>query len=139
MTDNKIATKIRASGKRKTSVAKIRVLDGNGIVNYNNVLLDNLKIFHRLSLLEPIRIYENVIGKANYNFYIQARGGGKESQVQAARLAIAKALVALTKNPELKEAYLKYDRHMLVADVRRKEQRKPGDSKARAKRQKSYR
>ena len=139
MTDNKIATRIRASGKRKTSVAKIRILDGTGVVSYNNVLLDNLKIFHRLSLLEPIRIYEKVIGKADYNFHIQARGGGKESQIQAARLAIAKALVALTKNPELKEAYLKYDRHMLVADVRRKEQRKPGDSKARAKRQKSYR
>lgn len=131
--------KIRASGKRKTSVAKIRVLDGDGLVSYNKVLLQNLKLFHRLSLLEPIRIYENTIGKISYDFHIQVQGGGKESQIQAARLAIAKALVGISKNPELKEAYLKYDRHMLVADVRRKEQRKPGDSKARAKRQKSYR
>jgi len=98
-----------------------------------------LKLFHKLSLLEPIRIYEDVLGKMNYNIQIKATGGGKESQIQAARLAIAKALVSITKKPELKEAYLKYDRHMLVADVRRKEQRKPGDSKARAKRQKSYR
>ncbi|MEK6792518.1 MAG: 30S ribosomal protein S9 [Nanoarchaeota archaeon] len=137
--DNKMATKIRASGKRKTSVANIRVLDGDGLVSYNKVLLQNLRMFHRLALLEPIKIYEEVVGKTNYDFYIQANGGGKESQIQAARLAIAKALVALAKKPELKEAYLKYDRHMLVADVRRKEQRKPGDSKARAKRQKSYR
>ncbi len=139
MMNNKSATKIRASGKRKTSVAKIRVLDGNGVISYNRVLIQNLKMLHRLALLEPIRIYEEVIGKVNYDFYIQASGGGKESQIQAARLAIARALVALTKKPELKEAYIKYDRHMLVADVRRKEQRKPGDSKARAKRQKSYR
>ena len=139
MMNNKGATKIRASGKRKTSVAKIRVIDGNGLVSYNRVLIQNLKMLHRLALLEPIRIYEEVVGKPNYDFYIQVNGGGKESQIQAARLAIARALVALAKKPELKEAYLKYDRHMLVADVRRKEQRKPGDSKARAKRQKSYR
>ena len=74
-----------------------------------------------------------------YDLQIKTSGGGKESQIQAARLAIAKALVNLTKKSELKEAYIKYDRHMVVADIRRKEQRKPGDSKARAKRQKSYR
>lgn len=131
--------KLRTSGKRKTSVAKIKVSDGKGTVYYNNSLIDNLKVFHKLSLLEPIRIYENVIGQMPYDLEIKVVGGGKESQVQAARLAIAKALVSLSGKQELKEAYLKYDRHMLVADVRRKEQRKPGDSKARAKRQKSYR
>lgn len=130
---------IRTAGKRKTSVAKIKISDGTGKVHYNNGIIDNMKMFHKLSLLEPIRIYENTIGKMNYDIYLKVVGGGKESQIQAARLAIAKALVALSKSSELKEAYLKYDRHMLVADVRRKEQRKPGDSKARAKRQKSYR
>jgi small subunit ribosomal protein S9 len=129
----------RTSGKRKTSVAKIKVLNGNGKILYNNFLIDNLKMFHNLSLLEPVRIYESLFEKFPYNLEIKTNGGGKESQIQAARLAIAKALVNLTKKSELKEAYLKYDRHMLVADVRRKEQRKPGDSKARAKRQKSYR
>jgi small subunit ribosomal protein S9 len=129
----------RTSGKRKTSVAKIKILKGEGKILYNNFLIDNLKTFHNLSLLEPVRIYENLFEKFPYDLEIKTSGGGKESQIQAARLAIAKALVNLTKKSELKEAYLKYDRHMLVADVRRKEQRKPGDSKARAKRQKSYR
>ena len=129
----------RTSGKRKTSVAKIKVLNGSGKILYNNFLIDNLKMFHNLSLLEPVRIYESLFEKFPYNLEIKTNGGGKESQIQAARLAIAKALVNLTKKSELKEGYLKYDRHMLVADVRRKEQRKPGDSKARAKRQKSYR
>ncbi|MGV8131736.1 MAG: 30S ribosomal protein S9 [Candidatus Pacearchaeota archaeon] len=130
---------IRTAGKRKTSVAKIIVTEGNGKIYYNNGVIENMKMFHKLSLLEPIRMYENTIGKMNYDLYLKVTGGGKEGQVQAARLAIAKALVALSKSSELKEAYLKYDRHMLVADVRRKEQRKPGDSKARSKRQKSYR
>ena len=40
---------------------------------------------------------------------------------------------------ELRKAYLKYDRNLLVADVRRKEAYKPGDSKARSKRQSSKR
>jgi small subunit ribosomal protein S9 len=130
---------IMTAGKRKTSVAKVRLTNGSGKVHYNNGIIDNMKMFHKLSLLEPIRIYENIIGTMPYDVYLKISGGGKESQVQAARLAIAKALVAISKSSELKEAYLKYDRHMLVADVRRKEQRKPGDSKARAKRQKSYR
>lgn len=130
---------IKTAGKRKTSVAKISLKDGSGKVHYNHGVIDNMKMFHKLSLLEPIRIYENTVGKMPYDIYLKVVGGGKESQVQAARLAIAKALVSISKNAELKEAYLKYDRHMLVADVRRKEQRKPGDSKARAKRQKSYR
>ncbi len=130
---------IRTAGKRKTSVAKIIVTEGSGKVHYNHGIIENMRMFHKLSLLEPIRMYESTIGKMNYDLYLKVTGGGKEGQVQAARLAIAKALVALSKSTELKEAYLKYDRHMLVADVRRKEQRKPGDSKARSKRQKSYR
>ena len=40
---------------------------------------------------------------------------------------------------ELKKAFVAYDKTLLVADTRRKEPYKPGDSKARAKRQKSYR
>jgi len=134
-----MSIQLRTSGKRKTSIAKIKVFDGNGKVAYNNSTLENLKTFHRLSLLEPIRIYESILGKMPYDLTITVTGGGKESQIQATRLAIARALVTISKKQELKEAYLKYDRHMLVADVRRKEQRKPGDSKARAKRQKSYR
>ncbi|MEM4247804.1 MAG: 30S ribosomal protein S9, partial [Candidatus Nanoarchaeia archaeon] len=56
------------------------------------------------------------------------------------RLAIAKALVGFTGSKELRQKFLDYDRHLLVADTRRKEPRKWGThSRARAKRQKSYR
>ena len=127
------------SGKRKTAIAKVKIIDGSGKILYNNVLIENMRLFHKLALLEPVRIYEKIIGKLLYDLFIGVRGGGKESQVQAARLAIAKPLVGVSKSAELRDAYLKYDKHLLVADVRRKEQRKPGDSKARAKRQKSYR
>jgi small subunit ribosomal protein S9 len=74
-----------------------------------------------------------------FDLEVSMAGGGSEAQIEAARLAIARAIVAYTGSEELKKAYTNYDWSLLVADVRRKEQRKPGDSKARAKRQKSYR
>lgn len=127
------------SGKRKTSVAKVKVTPGQGVVLYKGLPHDHLRILHKLALSEPIEIAKQVLGKVNHNFYVTVVGGGRESQIQAARLGIAKALVASTGSVELKKAFLTYDRNMLVADTRRKETRKPGDSKARARRQTSYR
>ena len=90
-------------------------------------------------LREPIDITKNILGKFNFDIVINVEGGGHEGQLEASRLAIAKALVVFTKSSKLKEAFLSYDKHLLIADIRRKEAYKPGDSKARAKRQKSYR
>jgi len=55
-------------------------------------------------------------------------------------ILILELMVVLVEyDKKLKKQLLSYDRHLLVADVRRKEQRKPNDSKARKARQKSYR
>ncbi len=130
---------ILVSGKRKTAVAKLRADSGSGAIIFNGVSSEALPLFHKLALSEPIKIFEREIGPVKYNFHIHALGGGKEAQIQAARLAIAKALVKLSGSDTLRKAYLVYDRNMLVADARRKEANKPGDSAPRAKRQKSYR
>ena len=127
------------SGKRKRAISRVKLKEGAGSIKINGVPYENLRTFHRLVVTEPVRITEQVLGKFNFDAEIKITGGGKEGQMQAARLGMAKALVKLTGNKELRDAFLKYDRHLLIADVRRKEQRKPGDSKARAKRQKSYR
>lgn len=127
------------SGKRKTAVAKLRIKSGNGKIFFNYVPSSELNLFHRLALAEPLKIHENILGDIKYDFYLQVTGGGKEGQIQAARLAIARALVRITGSDVLRKAFIAYDRNMLVQDSRRKETRKPGDSKARAKRQKSYR
>jgi small subunit ribosomal protein S9 len=128
------------SGKRKTAVAKLRYKSGNGQIYYNKMPITELALFHKLALVEPVRIYENTLGDPlKYDFFITTSGGGKEGQIQAARLSIAKALLHLTSSEVLRKAYVSYDRNIIVADSRRKETRKPGDSKARAKRQKSYR
>ncbi len=131
--------KIHTSGKRKAAVARAEIYDGNGKVTFNGRDYTNLQMFDKLKIEEPIKIAQNVLGKINFNIDSTAIGGGEKGQIEAARLAIAKAIVEFSKSEELKAAYLDYDRNLLVADVRRKEARKPGDSKARAKRQTSYR
>ena len=127
------------SGKRKSAVAKATIKKGTGKVSVNKIPYENLRQFHRLMISEPIEIAKNVLGDFNFDISIKTFGGGREGQAEAARLSLAKSLYAFTKSEKLKRAFQEYDKNLLVADIRRKEPYKPGDSKARAKRQKSYR
>ncbi|MEA3329194.1 MAG: 30S ribosomal protein S9 [Nanoarchaeota archaeon] len=127
------------SGKRKTSIAKAQIQKGEGVILINGKRHDLLNKFHKLSIEEPIRLAKKVLGKFEYDVFVKVRGGGRESRIEAARLAIAKVILSETKSKELKKVFSEYDKYLLVADTRRKEVYKPGDSKARAKRQSSKR
>lgn len=131
--------KLITSGKRKAAIARAITSEGNGKIVINKKNYENLQIFDKLKIEEPLRIAENILGKLNFDVNISVKGGGEKSQVEAARLALARAIVAFTKNKDVEKAFLEYDRNLLVADVRRKEAYKPGDSKARSKRQSSKR
>jgi small subunit ribosomal protein S9 len=131
--------KIIVSGKRKSAIAKASITSGSGKVTINNIPYEHLNTIHRLLIKEPIEITKNVLGNFNFDIAVKVKGGGNEGQIEAARLSVAKAVVEFTKSADLKKTMVEYDRSMLVADTRRKEPYKPGDSKARAKRQKSYR
>jgi small subunit ribosomal protein S9 len=131
--------KVHSSGKRKSAVAKSLIVPGNGKVIYKGKNIQELQLFDKLKLEEPLRIAEKVLGKKDFDVKISVRGGGEKGQIDASRIALAKGIIEFTGSEKLKEAYLEYDRNLLVADVRRKEPNKPGDSKARAKRQKSFR
>ncbi len=127
---------IYTSGKRKKSIARATLRHGKGKVRINKVLLDNFTPkLARLKLREPLLLAGDIANNVDIN--VNVFGGGIMGQAEASRLAIARALVKFDK--KLEDVFLKYDRHLLVADVRYKEVYKPGDSKARAKRQKSYR
>mgnify|MGYP006288367261 CR=1 FL=1 len=129
---------VHVSGKRKRAIAKATIAAGSGRVKVNNIMLDNYQpVMARMKIREPLILADAMAGK--YDISVRVQGGGFMSQAEAVRLAIARALVAASKSDALKDAYLKYDRQLLVADTRRKEMYKPNDSKARAKRQKSYR
>ena len=127
------------SGKRKTSVAKAMIKKGNGRVLINKIPYENLDFFKKLMIQEPLEIARKVLGKVDFDISVNVRGGGSESRIEASSLAIARSIIIFTKSDELKKAFVKYDKNLLVADTRRKEANKPGDSKARKKRQKSFR
>ena len=130
---------IVTSGKRKQAVAKAMIKEGTGKITIRKKDYKLLQFFDKLRMEEPIKIYEHVIGKLNFDAAISVMGGGEKSQVEAARLALAKGMVEFSGSKELSKAFLAYDRNLLVADVRRKEAYKPGDSKARRNRQSSFR
>mmetsp|Transcript_51111 Transcript_51111/g.83643 ORF Transcript_51111/g.83643 Transcript_51111/m.83643 type:complete len:111 (-) Transcript_51111:74-406(-) len=99
----------------------------------------------RLKAMEPVLI----AGKAKFrdvDIRLRVKGGGTTSQIYAIRQAIAKAIVAYYQKYvdeaaklEIKDAFLEYDRQLLVADPRRREPKKFGGHGARARRTKSYR
>ena len=127
------------SGKRKTAVAKATIEEGNGVVTFNKRPLTFLSDLQQLEISEPLIIAKDVLGELKFNIALNVTGGGIACQVEAGRLAIAKAIVKFTNKEDVKNAFLAYDRNMLVADTRRKEACKPGDSKARSMRQTSFR
>lgn len=131
--------RLTVSGKRKTAIAKATIEKGNGMILINKIPLDNLDMFRKLTVNEPVEIAKKVLGDFKFNISVNVKGGGSESRFEASRLAIARSLVEMTKNEDLKKAFIDYDKNLLVADTRRKEPNKPGDSKARSKRQKSFR
>lgn len=131
--------KVYASGKRKSAVAKAVVQTGNGKITFNGKDYLTLQMFDKLKLEEPVRIANQVLGSVDFDITITVRGGGDKGQIDAARLAIAKGLVEFSNDEELRLTFLSYDRNLLVADSRRKETCKPGDSKARSMRQSSKR
>lgn len=130
---------IVSTGKRKTAIARAKIRDGSGVIRINKMNYIHLSEMRKMMIDEPLEIAKSNLGSLDFDVDVVVRGGGQESRIEASRLAIAKAIVAFSKSDKLKKAYLAYDRNLLIADVRRKEPYKPGDSKARAKRQKSYR
>jgi small subunit ribosomal protein S9 len=134
----KIMKIVNTSGKRKRSIARATLRPGKGTIRVNHLSLESITpSLARMKIMEPLALAEELAGQVDID--IQVNGGGQMSQADAVRLVIAKSLVEYSKDKELEQKYLAYDRHLLVADVRRKETRKPNDSRARAKRQKSYR
>lgn len=128
---------IHTSGKRKQAVARATLKPGKGKIKINNAYLDNLtNPVLKLRIQEPLIIAGDLIKTIDLD--VKVVGGGVSGQAEAIRLAIGRALAQFDK--KLEKEFERYDRRLLVADVRRKETRKPGrHSKARAKTQKSYR
>ena len=126
------------SGKKKTAIARATVREGVGRVRINSKPVELIEPeISRLKMLEPFRVVEDV--RDGIDVDVTVSGGGITGQADAVRTAIARGLVEFTGDAELRDAYMEFDRSLLVNDVRQSEPKKWGGPGARARYQKSYR
>jgi small subunit ribosomal protein S9 len=127
------------SGKRKTAVARAVVKPGTGRVRIN---MTPVEIYEpeiaREKIMEPL-LQAGVEIWNQLDMDVRTQGGGYMGQAEAARMAVANALLKWTKSSHLRTVFAEYDRTMIVGDSRSKEPKKFGGPGARAKEQKSYR
>ncbi|MFX0086350.1 MAG: 30S ribosomal protein S9 [Candidatus Hodarchaeota archaeon] len=127
------------SGKRRTAIARAIIKEGKGRVLINGKPIEIIEPeIVRMKLLEPFYFLDKKT-KDNVDIKVKVKGGGYMGQADAARTAIARALLAWTNSEELRLKYSEYDRHMIVGDPRRREPKHFGGPGARAKYTKSYR
>ena len=127
------------SGKRKTAIARAVVKPGVGKVRINLIPVEILEPeIAREKIMEPLlQAGEDV--RKQVNIDVKTSGGGYMGQAEAARMAVANALLKWTKSSHLRTVFTEYDRTMIAGDSRSKEPKKFGGPGARAKAQKSYR
>jgi small subunit ribosomal protein S9 len=114
------------TGRRKTSVARVRLYPGAGAVVINGKPLDELFVrpVHREAILRPLVVAES---QDKFNAQVKVDGGGVSGWAGAIAHGIARALVAADENlkPVLRRNGL------LTRDPREKERKKYGLKRAR--------
>lgn len=114
------------TGRRKTSVARVRLIPGEGKITVNNRGISEYFGRKTLELIvrQPLNL-TNTVGQ--YDAIIKVEGGGPAGQAGAVRHGIARALLLVDNDfrPALKKA------GFLTRDAREKERRKYGLKKAR--------
>ena len=115
-----------ATGRRKTSVARIRMTPGSGRIDVNGKPFEEYFPTESLqnSILHPLHIAQTI---NKFDVVVNARGGGVSGQAGAVRLAIARALI---QSDETLRGTLK-EEGMLTRDPRMKERKKSGQPGAR--------
>jgi small subunit ribosomal protein S9 len=115
-----------ATGKRKTSIARVTLLPGSGKVEINKRTLEEFfpRPLHQTTALQPLTItgYEGSV-----DVRVRVHGGGISGQAGAVRHGIARALTEV--DPELRGELKR--RGFLTRDARAKERKKAGLKKAR--------
>jgi len=117
---------IEAIGRRKTSIARVRLYKkGSGVIMINNFKLnDYLPNSYTSIVKQAIDLSGNL---KDLDFSIVASGGGKKGQAEAIRHGICRSLLKL--DEELKPLFKA--KGWLTRDARKKERKKPGLKKAR--------
>jgi len=122
------------TGKRKTSIAKVKLIPGSGKVTVNGQDVNQYFPFETLvmDLMQPLEL-TNTVDK--FNVIADVKGGGFSGQTGAIRLGIVKALLEYdsASDPESPESFRKILKtaDLVTRDSRIKERKKPGLKKAR--------
>ena len=123
-----------ATGKRKTSIARVYMTKGKGVFTVNKKPMD--EYFGRETSSMIINQPLDVVDMRNkFDFNIMVKGGGDTGQAGAIRLGVTRALMAYdeTTRADLRTAGL------VTRDARRVERKKVGKKKARKSEQYSKR
>ncbi|HIM30204.1 MAG: 30S ribosomal protein S9 [Pirellulaceae bacterium] len=109
------------TGRRKSSVARVRIRAGSGTITINQKPIEDYfpLIADRQQILQ---VLETVDKKDEVDVIIRVNGGGTTGQAGACRMGIARALIAY--DAELFEPLR--DGRYLTRDARMKERKKPG-------------
>lgn len=115
------------TGRRKTAVARVRLVPGTGAVTINDRPGDNYLLYQE-KLISQVKAPLETLGlEASYDLLVRAHGGGVCGQAEAIRMGVARALCEMdpsNRTPLKREGYLR-------RDPRAKERRKYGLRKAR--------
>ncbi|MDO4778378.1 MAG: 30S ribosomal protein S9 [Tissierellia bacterium] len=116
----------QGTGRRKTSVARVRILPGKGEFKVNKKNLEDYFAYQTLIDLakSPLTLTEN---EGSYDVFVNVKGGGFTGQAGAIRHGLSRAL--LEADAELKAELKRAG--FLTRDSRKKERKKPGLKKAR--------
>jgi len=114
------------TGRRKSAVARVRIASGAGVVKVNGREVDVFfsEIQDREAVTAPLDLLDQ---RANYDVFVNVKGGGHTGQAFAVRMGLARALAKVMpeKESELREA------GYLTRDSRMKERKKYGRRGAR--------
>ncbi|MGJ3247961.1 MAG: 30S ribosomal protein S9 [Elainellaceae cyanobacterium] len=115
------------TGRRKSSVARVRLVPGNGQLSINGKSGDLYLQFNPGYLMAAKAPLETLGLEGEYDVLVNVRGGGLTGQAESIRLGVARALCQL--DPENRKP-LKVEGY-LTRDPRCKERKKYGLHKAR--------
>ena len=122
-----MAQYFEAVGRRKESIARVRLMDGSGNFTVNEK--DGTAYFTRMGDMQDILRAFTAVGEdlGKYDVSVKVVGGGVTGQTEATRLGLARALLLI--NGDWTAALRKHG--LLTRDAREKERKKPGLKKAR--------
>lgn len=130
---------VQTSGKRKEAIARATLRPGQGVIRVNGIPVDKITPWLAKMKVQELLMIVDDEKLRTINIDVKVEGGGVIGQIEAARVAISRAIIKFLNKKRTVKAIRTYDRSMLAGDSRTVEPKHWGGRKARRRFQKSYR